>query len=85
MTENDVVTPVVCELHRRLTDSKIDGLKACDETLEKRMDGIESGIKDVLALQKTLLYAIIGVFGTSILILIGVIAGRAIDFKFFFP
>jgi len=55
------------------------------EAVEKRMDGLESGIREVRDLQKQILYAIIALFGASILTLIGVIAGRAIDFKVFLP
>lgn len=78
MGEFDNYNPEVCRLRHDVQDAKI-------EAVEKRMDGLESGIREVRDLQKQILYAIIGLFGASILTLIGVIAGRAIDFKMFFP
>jgi len=41
-------------------------------------------IREVRELQKTILYAIIAFGAATILTLIGVIAGRAIDFGVFF-
>jgi hypothetical protein len=58
--------------------------KRCD-TIEGEVSGMRADLKEVRDLQKTILYAIIGLFAASILTLIGVIAGRAIDFGVFFP
>jgi hypothetical protein len=68
----------VCILRHEIVDTKI-------EAVEKRMDGVEGIIAEVRDLQIKILYAIIGLFGASILTLIGVLAGRAIDFRMFFP
>lgn len=68
----------VCILRHEIVDTKIDAV-------EKRMDGVEGIIAEVRDLQIKILYAIIGLFGASILTLIGVLAGRAIDFRMFFP
>lgn len=68
----------VCILKHEIVDTEIENLKT-------RMCGIEGGIQEVRDLQVKILYAIIGLFGASILTLIGVLAGRAIDFKVFFP
>jgi hypothetical protein len=80
----DSVTTAMCDLHRQVIDTKIDAMKTCDDALENRMDGIETGIAEVRDLQTKILYAIIGLFGASILTLIGVLLGRAIDFGVFF-
>jgi hypothetical protein len=69
--------PDVCVLKHEIVDTKL-------MNLETRIDGIEDKIQQVYDLQKQILYAIIGTFGTTILILIGVIAGRAVDFGVFF-
>jgi hypothetical protein len=55
------------------------------EAIETEMSGVRADLREVRNLQKTILYAIIGLFAASILTLIGVIAGRAIDFGVFFP
>lgn len=73
----EVVNNDVCVLKHAMVRTEI-------ENLEKRIDGIEGKIEEVYNMQKTILYAIIGTFGTTIMILIGVIAGRAIDFGVFF-
>lgn len=76
--ENGVhVTLEVCRLQQELQNLKI-------KNVECRMDGIEGSIAEVRDLQTKILYAIIGLFGASILTLIGVLAGRAIDFGVFF-
>lgn len=68
----------VCILRHEIVDTKI-------EAVETRMNGVEGCIQEVRDLQIKILYAIIGLFGASILTLIGVLAGRAIDFRVFFP
>lgn len=76
MTDGEYVTFEICRLQQDLQNLKI-------KTVEERMDGIECAIQEVRDLQVKILYAIIGLFGASILTLIGVIAGRAIDFSKF--
>ena len=49
------------------------------------MGGMRSDIKEVRDLQKQILYAIIGIFGTLFITMLGVVMGRAIDFKVFLP
>ena len=58
-------------------DDKVDAVT-------ERVNGLKDGIDDVRRLQTQILYAIIGLCGMSILILIGVIAGRTIDFGVIF-
>ena len=78
MNDNDFVTPEVCALHHQIQETKIAAVEA-------RMDGIEGSIGEVRDLQIKILYAIIGLFGASILTLAGVLMGRAVDFGVFFP
>ena len=78
MNDNDFVTPEVCALHHQIQETKI-------AAVESRMDGIEGSIGEVRDLQIKILYAIIGLFGASVLTLIGVLMGRAVDFGVFFP
>ena len=68
----------MCVLRHQMIDEKF-------EAIETEMSGVRADIREVRNLQKTILYAIIGLFAASILTLIGVIAGRAIDFGAFFP
>jgi len=68
----------MCLLRHEMVD------KRCD-AIEGEVSGMRADLKEVRDLQKTILYAIIGLFAASILTLIGVIAGRAIDFGVFFP
>jgi len=78
MTET--VTPDVCRLHREVIDSKIETLKQKDDSLDNRMERIENGIEEVRGLQKTILYALIGISVGVALTLFGVLLGRGIDF-----
>lgn len=68
----------MCVLRHQMIDEKF-------EAIETEMSGVRADLREVRNLQKTILYAIIGLFAASILTLIGVIAGRAIDFGVFFP
>jgi hypothetical protein len=78
MTET--ITPDVCRLHREVIDSKIETLKQKDDSLDNRMERIENGIEEVRGLQKTILYALIGISVGVALTLFGVLLGRGIDF-----
>lgn len=79
MTEVAVTTDV-CKLHREVIDTKIEALKQKDVSLDTRMQGIEDKIQAVFDLQKTILYALIGISVGVALTLFGVILGRGIDF-----
>lgn len=85
MTEQTMVTQEMCKLHRELVEAKIGALKDKDNILENRMCGIEKGIEDVRALQKTILYTIIFVAFATVTTLMGVILGRGIDFGWLIP
>jgi hypothetical protein len=82
--ENGEFSPEVCRLRHDAQDVKIRALDEKINAVADRVDGLKDGIDEVRRLQTQILYAIIGLCGTSILILIGVIAGRAIDFGVFF-
>jgi len=75
--ETPTVNPEVCILKHEIVDTEIENLKT-------RITGIEGGIQEVRDLQVKILYAIIGIFAASIITLVGVLAGRAIDFGVFF-
>lgn len=79
----DSVTSEVCDLRGKIFDGKLSTLEGEIATIKEQQRGLREDIKEVRDLQKTILYAIIGLFGTSITILIGVIAGRVIDFGMF--
>jgi hypothetical protein len=81
----DYVSKEVCDLHQQVTQTMIDALKEKDNTLECRMEGIESGIAEVRDLQKQLLYCIIFVAVGVSLTLFGVVLGRGIDFGWLMP
>jgi len=85
MGENEYVSPEICRLERKTIETEIEALKKCDGDLEERMKDIKADIKDVLALQKTLLYAIIFVSIGVALTLFGVLMGRGIDFGWLRP
>jgi hypothetical protein len=78
MGDFEGVNSEVCAARRELLASRIS-------TCEEEVHGMRDDLKEVRDLQKQILYAIIGLFGASVLTLIGVLAGRAIDFKVFFP
>ena len=84
MTEEAVKTDV-CRLHREVIDAKIETLKARDDSLDNRMQRIEDGIEEVRALQKTILYALIGISVGVALTLFGVLLGRGIDLGWLIP
>lgn len=81
----ETVTPDVCKLHREVIDAKIETLKAKDDSLDARMERIEDGIDEVRALQKTILYALIGIAFGVVATLFGVVLGRGIDFGWLIP
>lgn len=72
------VNPEICAMTHKILDTRINAV-------EEEQQGVREDIKEVRDLQTKILYAIIGLFGASILTLMGVIAGRALDFKVFFP
>lgn len=79
------VTIESCKLRGDIFNEKLKALKDEIQGVKDQQQDIRDDIKEVHDLQKQILYAIIGLFGASVLTLIGVIAGRAIDFKVFFP
>jgi hypothetical protein len=81
----EYVTNEVCELRGKIYTSKLEALECEISTVKEHQAGLREDIKEVRDLQKQILYAIIGLFGASVLTLIGVITGRAIDFRVFFP
>jgi hypothetical protein len=83
MTET--ITPDVCKLHREVIDAKIATLKEKDDSLDSRMERIEDGIAEVRTLQKTILYALIGIAFGVVATLFGVILGRGIDLGWLIP
>jgi hypothetical protein len=76
LSEDNVIQEI-CELRMQVQATEI---RAC----EGRISGIEGCIQEVRDLQTKILYAIIGIFGTLIVTLIGVVMGRAIDFGILF-
>ncbi len=85
MTGTETVKTDVCRLHREVIDAKIETLKAKDDSLDNRMQRIEDGIEEVRALQKTILYALIGISVGVALTLFGVLLGRGIDLGWLIP
>lgn len=85
MAPDEYVTSEVCELRGKIYTGKLEALECEIGTVKEHQAGLREDIKEVRDLQKQILYSIIGVGFTCILILIGVLAGRAIDFKVFFP
>ena len=81
---NGVINPDICILKHEIIETKIAALECEINTCKEGQAGIRDEIREVRDLQKTILYAIIGLFAASILTLIGVLAGRAIDFGVFF-
>lgn len=77
MGDYEGVNPQVCEIRHQAIDQRC-------EALEGELNGMRGDLKEVRDLQKQILYAIIGIFGTLIVTLLGVIMGRAIDFGVFF-
>lgn len=85
--ELEYVTPSQCEMHHRLMDAKLELLRQKDASLEdkitgieKRLDSMDAKMDRILELQQSFnkytLWLAVGI----ILTLIGVIAGRALDF-----
>jgi len=81
----DYVTTGECKLRGELYNEKLRSLDCEIEGIKEQQRGIREDIKGVRDLQVTILYAIIGLAGASVLTLVGVVAGRAIDFGVFFP
>ena len=71
------VNPEVCYIRHQVIDQRC-------EAIEDEMGGMRADLREVRDLQKQILYAIIGIFGTLVITLIGVLMGRAIDFGVFF-
>jgi hypothetical protein len=74
----------VCIMRHEVVDTKIASLECEIGTVKEHQAGLHEDIKEVRDLQKQILYAIIGLFGASVLTLIGVLVGRGIDFGVFF-
>jgi hypothetical protein len=78
VSDTEKVSNEMCLIRHQMVDQRC-------EAIEGEVTGMRADLKEVRDLQKTILYAIIGLFAASILTLIGVIAGRVIDFGVFFP
>ena len=89
--DDNFVTPLTCDLHHKLVESKIEAVAVRCQSLEDkvtgiehridmRMDAMDLKIEKILSLQentyKILIYLAIG----TIITLIGVVLGRALDF-----
>ena len=74
----------VCIMRHEVVDAKIASLECEISAVKEHQAGLHEDIKEVRDLQKQILYAIIGLFGASVLTLIGVLVGRGIDFGVFF-
>ena len=83
----DFVTPQMCEMHHKIIEAQLEVLRQKDKALEekiggieKRLDAMDAKIDQMLRLQsdiyKFLIWLTVGIICT----LIGVLAGRAIDF-----
>lgn len=83
----DFVTPSQCEQHHKLMDLKLELLRQKDASLEDKIDGVEKRLDSmdakmdkILGLQESFnkytLWLAVGI----ILTLVGVLAGRALDF-----
>jgi hypothetical protein len=83
-TKPQSVNPDVCFIRHQLVDSRIDDAETRIDDCKTEVKSLKDDIKEVRDLQKLILYTLIGLFGATILTLIGVIAGRAIDFGVFF-
>jgi hypothetical protein len=66
-----------CGLHRDILDTKIS-------TNEKRIETVEEKIDQILAMQRNTLISIISILVVCVLILVGVLLGRGIDFGLIF-
>jgi len=84
-TVSPSVNPDVCILKHEIVDNKIANLENEINSVKETQQDIFKEIKGVHDLQTTILYAIIFLCGAAILTLIGVLAGRAVDFGVFFP
>lgn len=70
----------ICKLKHELVDQRIDGVVCQLTSFGGQLTELEKKIDNVITLQRVQTYSIIGVLITAILILIGVILGRGIDF-----
>jgi len=77
MGDSEGVSHEVCGMRREILDCRI-------EVVEREVEGMRGDLKEVRDLQKQILYAIIGIFGTLVVTLFGVLMGRAVDFGVFF-
>lgn len=83
----EFVTPKVCELHHQVMESQLELLRQKDKALEEKIGGIEkrldvmdAKIDKMLELQASIYKFLIWLTVGIILTLVGVVAGRAIDF-----
>jgi hypothetical protein len=86
--DHEFVTPKVCDLHHQLMEEKLTTLRQKDQALEDKISGVEKQLASIgekidklVGMQENqnryLLWLAIGI----ILTLIGVLAGRAVDFS----
>jgi len=76
LTSEEYVPRNECILHRQVIDTKLTAN-------EKRIDGLETKIDEVLNMQRNTLISIVSILIVLILILIGVLIGRGVDFGMF--
>jgi vacuolar-type H+-ATPase subunit E/Vma4 len=86
-TEEEYVTPSMCELHHQIMEAKLEVLRQRDKALEDRMTGVEqrldkmdAKIDKVILLQESIYKALIAITIGVVITLGGVILGRALDF-----
>lgn len=84
---DDYVTPSQCEQHHQIMELKLELLRQKDASLEDKITGIETRLNlmdakmdKILELQQSFNKYTIWLAAGVILTLIGVIAGRALDF-----
>lgn len=73
MGDAEFVPRTECALHRELVETKL-------AANERRIDGMEDKIDQILIMQKNTLISIISILVVCMLILIGVVLGRGVDF-----
>jgi hypothetical protein len=78
MGDPEFVSPEMCSLHREVITTK---LEACNE----RVDGLMEKVDEIITLQRNTIYGIAVIFGTLVLILLGVLLGRSVDFGLLIP
>lgn len=73
MGDSEYVPRAECALHRELVHTKLDAN-------ERRIDNIENKLDQMITMQKNTLISIVSILVVCLLILIGVLIGRGVDF-----